>query len=59
MLVAQEEVEIVRNLFSELVPSTESPNSPLILPLLNTGSSLLFIVDGIFIRNDCNYTDSQ
>lgn len=38
MLVAQEEVEIVRNLFSELVPSTESPNSPLILPLLNTGS---------------------
>lgn len=53
MLVAQEEVEIVRNLLSELVPSTESLNSLLLL-LLNTGSSLLFIVDGIFTYKVCN-----
>jgi len=45
ILVVQEEVEMVRNLASELSKPL-SLNS--LLLLLNTGSSLLFMFDGIF-----------
>lgn len=55
MLVAQEEVEMVRNLLSaQAAPRTDSVNSLLLL-LLNIGSSLLFMFDGIFILNGCKF----
>jgi hypothetical protein len=55
MLVAQDEVEIVRNLFSQHAPTPLSLKSRLLpLLLLNIGSSLLFIFDGILTLNGFN-----